>query len=169
MVLGIAMGLGLAIFLLTAGMLPRGQQARVDDPDVPRPRVETGRDRSELVDPKEQPAEVDYDFYTILPEMDVVVPETELSRRIERADSQNENDGPYQIQVGSFRQFADADRIKAELAFLGIQSVIVSVDINDTQYHRVRVGPFDRVRDAESMKLKLRDNGYQTLVLKERS
>ncbi len=169
LVLGIAMGLGLAIFLLTAGMLPRGERSMEDDPDVPRPRVETGRDRSELVEPEDAPTEVDYDFYTILPEMDVVVPETEMSRRIELAEAQQESGGPYQIQVGSFRQFADADRIKAELAFLGVQSTIVSVTINEKDYHRVRVGPFDRAREAESMKLKLRDNGYQTLVLKERS
>ena len=171
MVLGIAMGLGLAIFLLTAGMLPRGERTVTEEREgVPTPRVDTGRDTSELVDePARDSSQVDYDFYTILPEMDVVVPETEMSERVERAQQNDGDDGPYLIQVGSFKKFEDADRIKAELAFLGIQASIVTVAINNEEYHRVRVGPYSGARATEEAKLQLRNNGYQTLVLKERS
>src|SRR3569833_2499217 len=62
-----------------------------------------------------------FDFYTILPEMEVVVPEAQKNAR------PSAKPGVYLLQVASFLNFADADGIKARLALLGVESKIETV------------------------------------------
>jgi len=48
----------------------------------------------------------------------------------------------YYLQVGSFPNEGDAEKLKAKLAFLGMMAVLQSADIpNKGMYHRVRLGP----------------------------
>jgi cell division protein FtsN len=169
--IGMLMGLGLAVFLMLAGLMPR--QPEGADRPVPRPDATpvTGTTVEDLSQPgagEEDEWKPKYDFYTVLPEMEVVVPEKELAERIERREQQAADRGPYQIQVGSFRQFGDADRIKAQLALLGISAQIKEVSINESSWHRVRVGPFDSVREMDRVKQQLENAGHEVLVLRER-
>ena len=169
--IGMLMGLGLAVFLMLSGLMPH-QPEGLDRP-VPRPDAEPAASAS--VEDLSQPAAGDqeewkphYDFYTVLPEMEVVVPEQELRERIDRREQEATNRGPYVIQVGSFRQFGDADRTKAQLAMLGMIAQIKEVTINDSTWYRVRVGPFDSVREMDRIKQELQDSGHEVLVLRER-
>ena len=169
--IGMLMGLGLAVFLMLSGLMPR-QPEGLERP-IPRPDAEPAS--STPVEDLSQPAagEKDewkprYDFYTVLPEMEVVVPEQELRKRIDKREQQAANRGPYVIQVGSFRQFGDADRTKAQLALLGIVARIKQVTINDATWHRVRVGPFESVRETDRVKQELQNSGHEVLVLSER-
>ena len=58
--------------------------------------------------------------------------------------------GAYMVQVGSFRQMSDADRLKAALAMNGHRAIIQTTRMSDnSQRHRVRLGPF---RSKESAK-----------------
>jgi cell division protein FtsN len=84
-----------------------------------------------------------FDFYTLLPEMEVVVPDQEITGKPEQGVKQVEQPGTYFLQVGSFRNGEQADSFKAELALLGLETSIQKVTIdNNTTWHRVRVGPF---------------------------
>ncbi|MDJ0653022.1 MAG: SPOR domain-containing protein [Xanthomonadales bacterium] len=162
MLLGMAMGGALAVFLMTAGIF-RSQPPR----DLPQPRVETQGDEGELAElAQPESPETDYDFYTVLPEMEVVIPDQEIEQRVQRRESERE--GPYVLQVGSFRNPDDAERTKAELAFLGIVAQVASVEVNQATWHRVRVGPIESVREMDALKRRLQDGGFQVLVLKER-
>ena len=46
------------------------------------------------------------------------------------------------LQVGSFQSAAEADRLKAQLAFLGLEAEIKSALVNDGTWYRVELGPF---------------------------
>ncbi len=111
-----------------------------------------------------------FDFYHILPELEVPVPETELveENARERAPAARPKAKTrYLLQAGSFRDYRVADRLKASLALLGLQAHIQTVTINKTDtWHRVRVGPFDSVRELGKARKRLQDNGIQPIVLK---
>lgn len=133
--------------------------------------------KSKAADPGRQP-QADappprprFDFYTILPEMEVVVPEPEVpmrstaAQRKARAEPTGAQDR-YMLQMGSFRKHADADRLKASLALVGIQAEIQKVTIDGGQlFHRVRSGPYtiDKGRELRS---RLTENGINSLMIK---
>ncbi len=163
LLLGVAMGLSLAVFLVTAGLWrPQGA------PEVPQPRAGLDDDPAELAELAAPPParRSEYDFYTVLPEMEVVIPDTEIEQRVQRREEQRP--GSYLLQVGSFRRPEDAEKAKVELAFLGIVAAIIPVRINGQDWHRVRVGPFEDVREMDQVKRRVQEAGYQVLVLSER-
>ena len=108
-----------------------------------------------------------FDFYTLLPEMEVLVPEQEITGEPEQGVKQVEQPGTYFLQVGSFRNGEQADRFKAELALLGLETSIQKVTIdNQNTWHRVRVGPFNDL-DAlnKARRLLSQRNVESTLVM----
>lgn len=163
---GLFIGLGLSWFLFTQGYFPYT--------DRPVQHEETGPitpDGSEpLVDDLETETtdEPRYDFFTVLPEMEVIVPEEELNVRSQpdAVDSAASNGAAqYLLQVGSFQSSGDADQMKARLALLGIVAQVQSVKVNDATWHRVRVGPVEGARAAEDLRRQLSDNGIDSLVM----
>jgi len=106
-----------------------------------------------------------FDFYSLLPKMEVIVPENEPIKVL--PDKQNISPGVYTIQTGSFRNFKDADRQKAKLALLGIPSAIHTAVVNDGMtWHRVRIGPIAEPAEIQSVQATLKQNGYQPLLIK---
>lgn len=110
-----------------------------------------------------------YDFFTVLPEMEVVVPERELSSRADPAAATSETVSGEQfvLQAGSFRSAADADQMKAQLALIGSVANVQSVTVNNQTWHRVRIGPVQGARQANELRRQLQDNGIEVLVLKD--
>lgn len=83
------------------------------------------------------------DFYTILPERKVEIPISEADREaIENPVINKEAASQSILQVGSFQSVAEADSLKARLAFLGLEAKIESAVVNDDTWHRVQLGPF---------------------------
>jgi cell division protein FtsN len=80
-----------------------------------------------------------FDFFDILPTFEVVLPEVEPSAR--REPRTIEEPGSYVLQAGSFTDPADAERRKANLALLGIESRLQRAEISGINYHRVIIGP----------------------------
>lgn len=67
---------------------------------------------------------------------------------------------PYQMQCGSFRKKADAETLKAKIAFQGLESIVKKTG----DWYRVILGPYERKRPAERDRHKLqraRINGCQ--------
>ena len=92
-----------------------------------------------------------FNFYTILPELEVLIPDSEI-RMPEKNTSTSPTGKPaaakqYVLQAGSFRNRGDADRLKAQLALLGLEASIQSVNVNREDWHRVRVGPYKNTGD----------------------
>lgn len=63
----------------------------------------------------------------------------------------------YIMQCGAFKSLPDAEKMKAELAFIGFQATILTKG----GWHRVRLGPYNSKRNAESDRHKMQDNNYQ--------
>lgn len=117
-----------------------------------------------------------FDFYTILPEMEVVVPDPEPDRvatvepsrrpQSQPAQQKSSGSGSYMLQMGSFRKYADADRLKASLALVGIRAEIQKVRINSKDtFHRVRAGPYTREK-VNILRARLKENSISSLVIK---
>jgi len=66
--------------------------------------------------------------------------------------------GPYKMQCGSFRSQAQAESLKAKMAFIGIESIIQKAQGKTSLWHQVVLGPYTRKRAAEKDKHKLKNN-----------
>lgn len=158
---GLVFGLGISAFLFFKGYLPE-QPAQQPIPDL------TSEPAEELVEEAEgiatESAVRRYDFFTVLPEMEVIVPEQELSRDTPALTV--DGPGSYILQVASFRNAGDAEQMKARLALLGNVASIQVVTVNDATWHRVRIGPVEGARRADEIRRILQDNGIDTLIMK---
>ena len=105
----------------------------------------------------------------MLPEMEVAVPDHVLALETDpAAESGGEpSSATYIVQVGSFRQAEQADRLRAELAFMGLEAKVQTVSINGEQtWHRVRLGPYRDVTLLNEARSRLRENRMESMVLK---
>ncbi len=97
--------------------------------------------------PVAEKKEQKFNFYTILPELEVLIPESETRPPETRTENRSTATKPdtakqYVLQVGSFQNISDAEKLKANLAFLGLEANIQHVTINKQEWHRVRTGPY---------------------------
>ena len=84
------------------------------------------------------------DFYSVLPDRKLEIPVTEEELDAIKNPSINKKVVDQSIlQVGSFQSIAEADSLKAQLAFLGLEATIKSAVVKDDTWHRVQIGPFD--------------------------
>lgn len=146
--------------------------------------------------PAEQPALTPrFEYYSVLPEMEVVIPPEELEKQptappqtaakpqttpappppggdaaaagAQPAPPGPVTDGPiYLMQHGSFRRTDEADRLKASLGLVGISARIEKVTIDDKgTYYRVRSGPYDKGQ-AYALHERLKNNGVESQVIR---
>lgn len=163
---GLVIGLALAVFGFYRGYLPAPPAAEQSATETPVREPELLGGNSEIAGGDDQSR---YDFFTVLPEMEVVVPERELSGEAgPAADEATEPAGgeQYVLQTGSFRSALDADQMKARLALLGSVAAIQTVTVNNETWHRVRIGPIQGARAADELRRRLREDGIDVLVLK---
>jgi len=113
-------------------------------------------------------AQPHFDFYRMLPSFQVVIPGQDKDVRSGDDTKAVSQPGSYILQVGSFPTYADADKLKANLALLGIESVIQSVQVNNgSTWNRVRVGPIKDLKELNSMRAKLAQQHIEPLVIKQ--
>jgi len=185
---------GLAIGLFAAFMLYLKQQSD-NEHKPPVPTAATANTNAPASDAKDITTPPPrFDFYTILPEQEVVIPDQEIK---EAKPSKSKHDankqhaptstpapaltlstsaapigkkGNYMLQVGAFKKAEEADRLRAALALLGIESSVQVVRIGDSDsFHRVRVGPFDDLDKANRTRSKLKQNNYNSIMLQVKS
>ena len=83
------------------------------------------------------------DFYSVLPQREVEIPISEEDRAaIENPSINKEAVDQSILQVGSFQNADEADSLKAQLAFLGLEASVKPALVNDETWHRVQLGPF---------------------------
>ena len=109
-----------------------------------------------------------FDFYKMLPSFQVVIPGQDKEVRSGDTAAPVSQPGSYILQVGSFPNFADADKMKATLALQGIESNIQQVQVNNgTTWNRVRIGPIKDLKELNSIRAKLADNNIEPLIIKQ--
>ena len=107
-----------------------------------------------------------FDFYEMLPKFEVIIPEQEPDVAADTEPRAVEQPGVYVLQAGSFSQFGDADRRRAELALHGIESRVQRVTIDDKTYHRVRIGPIDDLNELNLLRSRLRQAQIDVLRIR---
>jgi cell division protein FtsN len=186
--LGLALAAGVAFYLMKAGNPyqsagPARETPRETAKDPARPgRAETGA--------AEKPR---FDFYKILPGVEepkvqpksadratpdkgtadrAASPDKTVAKADDRpapppADKTAKGTDRFWLQAGSFASEADAENLKARLAFAGWEAAIQSVNLPDKGVrYRVRLGPYDNTDELARMKGELAKRGFDVAVIK---
>lgn len=145
----------------------------------------------------DQAAKPKYDFYTLLPESEVILPpeakpqepppvSPEEAAKIDaaRAEAALAGQTPppappptvakappatqFFLQAGSFRKQVDADKVRAEIIMLGHDVRVESVRVRDENWYRVLVGPYTSREQLTQAQKALAGSGYSNLLLQQR-
>ncbi len=117
-----------------------------------------------------------FNFYTILPELEVLIPESETrpperpaktkNKSITTKNTNKKHTGKqYVLQAGSFQNLNDAEKLKANLAFLGLAANIQHVTINKQAWHRVKTGPYRNKQQLYKNQKLLKQNGIHAISM----
>lgn len=120
------------------------------------------------VNKEKQDDSLRYEFYTVLPESEIVIPEQELIQREKNSPSAQKKKHSYILQAGSFRKLQEAESLKARLALLGIESSVEKVLVHGDTWHRIRIGPFVSLRDINSTRNRLVHNDINAILIRTR-
>jgi cell division protein FtsN len=159
MMFGLGLGLIVAVgvYLRAPSRVPStGALARAPTAARPAPVATT----------REPAPESRFDFYEILPQVEVGVPDSnEPTPRAAPRPRPAETPGSFLLQVGSFSAAGDADRLQANLALLGFESHVQRVMIDNAVFNRVRIGPIGDLDSAKRAQRRLRDAGIDALLM----
>ncbi len=122
----------------------------------------------------------DYDFYTVLPAIEEVLPKDPIvedpqvavtdaspsSEPEKKTQSRLPEGSAYFLQVASYRNAADAERLKAKLALNGLRAAIQNVSIERKQYYRVRIGPYTDYGSMTADDYRLSKMGFKAMRLR---
>jgi len=166
LVCGLAVGLGIAgvVYL---------KDHRADAPAVqaskPGKKKMHGNEATEAEagdgEPPGEPAPT-YEFYSALPKFEVVVPEKEKDVKPDVRAVPETRRGTYVLQAGSYKNFADADRVRAQLALQGIESKVQKVSVDNDTWHRIRIGPISKLDELNRLRTILRRADVDVLVIR---
>lgn len=165
MLFGLGLGLVIAIGVYlraeraTAPAAPSASRAPANT--LPAPAEVKEGERAEVT-----PTERRFDFYEILPQLEIQVPESQGQEAPSARPRPVEAPGSFLLQAGSFAAAADADRLQASLALLGFESHVQRATIGTTAFNRVRIGPIDNLGAAERTQRRLRDAGIDSLLMR---
>ncbi len=158
MLVGLLVGafvMGLAWLKLDSGQ-ENGEEWVGAKPDRQPQRVES---KKSVEVPPHKPR---FEFYEKLGSQEVLVPDEQLDLR-----SEVEKTARYEVQVGSFVKSSDAERLKAELALLGIETRVAEARIAAGKVRfRVIAGPFLGRSALDKVRSQLKSNGHGELLVR---
>ncbi len=186
--LGLALAAGVAFYLMKAGnpyqsagpaREPQREAAkdparstRTDAGAVEKPRFDFYKILPGVEEPKVQPKSADRGTADKATAERAVSPDKTLAKADDRqappaADKTAKAAERYWLQAGSFAQEADAENLKARLAFAGWEASIQSASLPDKGLrYRVRLGPYDNTDELTRMKGELAKRGFDVAVIK---
>jgi len=160
-VFGLAVGLSVA-----AAIYVKDRESRPEGPVAVGSKPSSAPVATAPVREVAKKPESRFKFYDMLPNFEVVIPEEDTVVRNDAEPAPLDTPGIYVLQAGSFSNFADADRLKARLAMLGIVSRIQKVSVDDKAYHRVRIGPVDSLDQLNTLRSQLRAAAIDSMVIR---
>lgn len=162
---------GLLAGLVAAGMLLLGGRLGRDDARVPRPdpgaRAPAAAETpAEEVAP--EPRKPKYDFYDVLRDKEVEIPDAELATRAaaEARTPAAADSVRYLLQAGAFRAAGDAEALKARIALAGEVARVESAEIQGGTIHRVRLGPYPNASALARAKDALASHGIEAMAIR---
>lgn len=121
------------------------------DPDAPELTIAPADDQPEPT--TTTTTSLDLDFYEMFPKSEVPVVEEYLTD----GKKQVVEDVGWLLQVGSFRDPADADALRARLILDGYEVTSRPTPIRGKTYHRVMLGPIDSEIEVSRIQDRLDD------------
>jgi len=145
-----------------AGKTGRPQEERKQNPD----KEKTGKTPEQKPQPA-KPREPRFTFYKILPEKEVIIPESEI-KTIKREESQGSKPtvALYLVQAGSFDNLQSAEQLRADLAKIKVKAKIEMIEIENSAWYRVKIGPYATLADADKVRAYLRKKDIDSVVQK---
>ena len=136
--------------------------------DTPHPDPHrVARADTEVSGPGSEKTSEKYDFYEMLPNFEVVVPEKDKDvKRDLPAAAKIERPGVYVLQAGSYRNEADANRVRAQLALQGVDAKVQRVAVDTDVWHRVRIGPINNLDELNKVRRQLQAAEVDALVIR---
>lgn len=162
--LGVGLVIAVGAFVLRLGPLGDANPAA----DITTETDDRSRYTGARLEAEMEKPEREFTFHHILPEIEVRVPDWKIVKPVVKPETTEVPDtGTYVIQVGSFKEYDDADSAKAALALRGIAAKIHRVVINGQDvWYRVHVGPFVDLASTQAMRAKLNATHSDNIVLK---
>jgi cell division protein FtsN len=162
---GLAVGLGVAGIVYIKDHRPDAQIARIGKADKKKFRGNEPPEAESADSGAEEPAK-SYAFYDMLPKFEVVVPEKDKDIRPDTKSVPETRRGTYVLQAGSYKNFADADRVRAQLALQGVESKVQKVSVDNDTWHRIRIGPISKLDELNRLRQILRKADVDVLVIR---
>jgi cell division protein FtsN len=162
---GLAMGLGVAGIVYIKDHRPDAQIVRLAKTDKKKFHGSEAPEAEPADSGAEEPAK-SYAFYDMLPKFEVVVPEKEKDVRPDIKSVPETRRGTYVLQAGSYKNFADADRMRAKLALQGVESKVQKVSVDNDTWHRIRIGPISKLDELNRLRQILRKADVDVLVIR---
>lgn len=159
-------------------------QLRASHPQVAASHGKSDQDKeTPAAGPDKKGKKPRFDFYAVLPKMEVILPKDEQpkdkgktdkstgsGKNTASADNSGDNGGSFMLQAGSFRHFKDADQRRAKLILQGYQARVQSVEMDSGEsWHRVMVGPFKNMDTMHDAQDKLASAGIDTLPIRAKT
>ncbi len=164
---GLTVGLLIALLVYLYEHVPDQSSARDKTSTTVAKKSKSAKKPAASKKPNSDSSKVKFEFYTLLPESEVVIPEQELVEDRSKPVSKKPDSGTrYMLQTGSFRHGREADSLKAKLALLGIESHVQNVSISGEDWHRVRAGPYSSMREVRQVRERLRRNKINAIPIK---
>lgn len=168
MVFGLTIGLSVAFAIYVNGLSrPDVIEAITAAQKEPQVALDNNSEQQTVTAPgtEEKPPNR-FDFYSMLPNFEVIVPEQEPDVTRDVQPQAVLQPGNYVLQAGSFSRYEDAERRRAELALQGIESRVQKVSIDDKTYHRVRIGPLQDLDKLNMIRSRLRQANIDVLRIR---
>jgi cell division protein FtsN len=124
-----------------------------------------------------------FEFYTILQEKEVVVPEHEIVTRTHAEKENLPDEAPtdataptipvetqpksttaYVMQAGSFKNSIDAEKMRTNLESMGIEARVERAKVGELVYHRVKMGPYTQMTSVSAIRTRLKQSGIDVIV-----
>jgi cell division protein FtsN len=164
-VCGLAAGLGVAGIVYIKDHRPDAPLARTGKAEKRKSHGNELPDM-EAADSGAEERGKSYDFYDMLPKFEMVVPEKDKDVRPDTKSIPETRRGTYVLQAGSYKNFADADRVRAKLALQGVESKVQKVSVDNDTWHRIRIGPISKLDELNRLRQILRKADVDVLVIR---
>jgi cell division protein FtsN len=159
-----AAGLGLGLLVALVVFVVDGRRAAQVAEAKPQPQANAAkRDAGDETPTAADPA-AQYDFYSMLPKFEVEVPQKGKPAPRDTAQAAVEQPGAYVLQVGSYRNADDAERLRSKVEKLGIEAKVQHVSIDTDELHRVLVGPIRDLAKLNSTRRELRAANFDVVM-----
>lgn len=144
--------------------LPKYIEQKTPESQKKLPEIKERQPKDKKAEAKPEPETPHFDFYTILPEKETVVPDHEIDTRTREEQVGTAKATKYILQAGSFREFKKADRLRTKVASMGIESRIEKATVGSVTWYRIKLGPFTRMSSVSIIRSRLRKNGIDAVV-----